>query len=80
MRPMAELLLGTIAMRPSEDRGNEEEDAVHDAKGEGSLEHGASLVNAHIEADEVGGAEDAERDIVRITRDDFCAVGIGDEA
>lgn len=74
------LLLRAVAVEPGEDGGEGEEDAVHDAEGEGGLEHGARLVGADVEAVDAGRPEDAEADVPPVARDDVGAVGARDEA
>lgn len=39
-----------VSVEPGQDGGEEEEDAVHDAKGETSFEHGAGLVHSGVDA------------------------------
>lgn len=69
-----------VAVEPCEDRGEEEEDAVHDAEGKASLEKGACLVGVDAEAIAVELAENTEVEVVGGARGDMGAVGAGDEA
>lgn len=68
------------AVDPGEHGGEEEEDGVHDAEGEGGLEHGAGFVGVDAEARAVVGAEDAEVEVVGRAGRDGDAVCVGDEA
>ncbi|KAJ2994214.1 hypothetical protein NUW58_g1618 [Xylaria curta] len=69
-----------VAMHASEGGGEEEQDGVDDAEGEGGLEHGARLVDLHVDAVERGAAEDAEAHVDLGAAHDARAVGVGDEA
>lgn len=69
-----------VAVEASQNTGDEEEDAVHDAEGEGGLEHGARLVGAGVQGGDRGAAEGAEADVVGVAARDVGAVGRGDEA
>ncbi|QSZ32193.1 hypothetical protein DSL72_001764 [Monilinia vaccinii-corymbosi] len=59
---------------------DEKEDAIHDAKREARLEHGAGLVDRDAHAVHVGIAPRAKIDIVPTRRADGGAVGMRDEA
>ena len=76
------LLVGAhaVPVDPGQNGSGEEEDAVHDAKGEARLEHSARLVDRNVEAVDTSRAEDAECDIVRVADSDVGAVGTADEA
>lgn len=79
---LAAALVGAeaAAVEEGEDGGEEEEDAVHDAKGPAGLEHGARLVDVSRDAVDRGLAEDAEADVVRVAAADVGAVGVADPA
>lgn len=72
---------GAVAVEPGEDGGEEEEDAVHDAKGEAGLEHGARLVDRGVDAVvRVGRAKGPKVDIEATAGADVYAVGVGNVA
>lgn len=73
------LLRSVIPMRPGQNGGNEKEDAVHNPKRKSSLQHRASLVNAHIQTVYGRGPEDSKRDVVARSAGDTGAVCAGDE-
>lgn len=73
------VLADALAVEPGEHGGEEEEDAVHDAKGEAGLEHGARLVGVDVDAVAVEGPEYPEADVVARPAD-AGAVRAGDEA
>lgn len=52
--------LVAVADHGGQQAGEEEENAIHDAKGPAGLEHGAGLVDRDAVGVDVGGAEDAE--------------------
>lgn len=66
-------------VHPGERRGEEEEDAVHDAQGEAGLEHAAGLVRVQAQVAARVIAEGPQRDAPVDGADDG-AVGAGDEA
>lgn len=72
---------GAVAVEPSQDGGEEEEDAVHDAKGEAGLEHGASLVDRGVDAVVgVGGTKGTKVEVEAAAGGDVDTVGLGDVA
>lgn len=66
-------------MHKGNDGGDEEEDAVHDAKGPASLEHGAGLVGAPVPAG-ASSAPSAAADGPVVAARDGHAVGVADAA
>lgn len=76
---VAGVLGDAVAVEPGEHGGEEEEDAVHDAKRKTGLEHGARLVGVDRDAVAVEGPEYPEADVVARPAD-VGAVGAGDEA
>ncbi len=69
-----------VAVQAGDDGGEEEEDGVEDAEGEGGLEHGARLVDVDAgDAVDGGAAEDAEAHVHRGAAHDVGAVGVGQE-
>lgn len=82
--PIAGVLLllrsGLVTMYACEDGRAEEEEAVHDPKGEACLEHAARLVHIDIRRIDLGAPKDAKAYINRRAPCNIDAVDVPDEA
>ena len=69
-----------VAVHPSQDGGEEEHDAVHDAKREACLEHRAGLVGLEVKVGARHGPESAEAGVPVPVLGQVRAVGVGNVA